>query len=170
VACVVIKPLSAALADGDNIRAIIRATATNQNGKTSTITIPDVESQIDVARAAYKSCNLDPSETFYVESHGTGTQAGDPMEIEAIGRIFGVSKKSQTKTIVGSVKTNIGHLEPVSGLASLVKSILILEKGVIPAHLNFKKPNPKVQLDRWNVKVCFCCIYPRSFAKSHGYG
>lgn len=153
-ACVVLKPLDAAIADGDPIRAVIRATATNQNGRTSTITIPSASAQVDVALAAYKSCGLDPSETLYVEAHGTGTAAGDPLEIDAIGRIFGDAKKSQTKTVVGSVKTNIGHLEPVSGLASLVKSILILEKGVIPAHLNFDKPNPNAQLDRWNITVC----------------
>lgn len=152
-ACVVLKPLSAAIAAGDPIRAVIRATATNQNGKTSTITIPDTNAQVDVAVAAYRSCNLDPNNTLYVEAHGTGTQAGDPLEIEAIGRIFGGSEKRQSQTIVGSVKTNIGHLEPVSGLASLVKSILMLEKGVIPPHLNFISPNPKARLDHWNVKV-----------------
>ncbi|KAF2670067.1 hypothetical protein BT63DRAFT_228744 [Microthyrium microscopicum] len=152
-ACVVLKPLAAALRDGDPIRALVRGTATNQNGRTSTITIPSAPAQVEVALAAYQSCGLDPKETLYVEAHGTGTAAGDPLEIEAIGTIFGDATERSTKTIVGSVKTNIGHLEPVSGLASLIKSILILEKGVIPASLNFEKPNPKAQLERWNVKI-----------------
>ena len=106
-----------------------------------------------MALAAYRSCGLNPRDTLYVEAHGTGTAAGDPLEIEAIGRIFGTSKIAQTKTIVGSVKTNIGHLEPVSGLAGLVKSILILEKGVIPPNLLFENANPTLQLDRFNVKI-----------------
>lgn len=149
VACVVLKPLDAALADGDPIRAVIRATASNNNGRTTSITLPSASAQVDVALAAYKSCGLNPSETPYVEAHGTGTAAGDPLEIDAIGRIFG----DTNRTVVGSVKTNVGHLEPVSGLASMIKSILILEKGVIPANLLFDKPNPNAQLDRWNISV-----------------
>jgi acyl transferase domain-containing protein len=148
--CLIIKPLSAAIADGNPIRAIIRATATNQNGRASTITITSVRAQVEVGLAAYKSCNLNPHDTYYVEAHGTGTAAGDPLEMEAIGRMFGNAKR---ETLFGSVKTNIGHLEPVSGLGSLLKSILILENGVIPAHLNYEKPNPKVKLDDWNLRV-----------------
>jgi len=152
VACVVLKPLAAALADGNPIRAVIRATATNQNGRTQTITLPCANAQVDVGLAAYKDCGLDPKDTLYVEAHGTGTAAGDPLETEALGRIFTDAKKGGT-TIVGSVKTNIGHLEPVSGLAALVKSVLILEKGIIPAHLNFETANPNTQLERWNIKI-----------------
>ena len=149
----VLKPLSTAVADGDPIRAVIRGTATNQNGRTQGITLPDANAQIEVARAAYKSCGLDPRDTLYVEAHGTGTAAGDPLEIEAIGRIFGTSKIAQSKTVVGSVKTNIGHLEPVSGLAGVLKAILILEKGLIPPNLLFENANPTLQLDLWNVKI-----------------
>ncbi|KAM3075032.1 hypothetical protein ACMFMF_005715 [Clarireedia jacksonii] len=153
VACVVLKPLSTAIADGDPIRAVIRATATNQNGRSHGITLPDANAQVDVGLAAYKSCGLNPQDTFYVEAHGTGTAAGDPLEIEAIGRIFGTSKIAQTQTVVGSVKTNIGHLEPVSGLAGLLKAILILEKGIIPPNLLFEKANPALHLDRLNIKI-----------------
>ncbi|PQE07581.1 polyketide synthase protein [Rutstroemia sp. NJR-2017a BBW] len=153
VACVVLKPLSAAIADGDPIRAVIRGTATNQNGRTQAITLPDANAQVNVALTAYQSCGLNPWDTFYVEAHGAGTAAGDPLEIEAIGRIFGTPKIAQRKTIVGSVKTNIGHLEPVSGLAGLLKAILILEKGVIPPNLLYENANPALQLDRLNIKI-----------------
>lgn len=152
VACVVLKPLDAALADGNPIRAVIRATATNQNGRTQTITLPCPDAQVDVGLAAYESCGLNPKDTLYVEAHGTGTAAGDPLETEALGRIFTDAKQGGT-TIVGSVKTNIGHLEPVSGLAALVKSVLILEKGIIPAHLNFVEANANTQLERWNIRI-----------------
>ncbi|KAF1988100.1 ketoacyl-synt-domain-containing protein, partial [Aulographum hederae CBS 113979] len=153
VACLVLKPLHAAIAAGDPIRAVIRGTAANQNGRTSGITLPDANAQVAVGLTAYESCGLDPKDTMYVEAHGTGTAAGDPLEVEAIGRIFGTSKIQGTKTVVGSVKTNIGHLEPVSGLAGLMKSILILEKGIIPPNLLLQKVNPKLQLEKWNVRI-----------------
>jgi acyl transferase domain-containing protein len=147
---VVLKPLSAAIADGDPIRAVIRGTASNQNGRAATITVPSVRAQCEVGMAAYESCNLNPKDTYYVEAHGTGTEVGDPLEIEAMGRMFG---NPESETILGSVKTNIGHLEPVSGLASVLKSVLILEAGVIPAHLNYEKPNPKAKFEHWNIRV-----------------
>lgn len=153
VACVVLKPLSSALADGNPIRAVIRATASNQNGRSSTITVPSADAQVDVARLAYQACNLDPKDTYYFEAHGTGTPVGDPLECEAIGRLFGNNKRLGTKTIVGSVKANIGHSEPTSGLSSLLKSVLILEKGVIPGQINLLQPNPALQLERWNIRV-----------------
>ncbi len=104
-------------------------------------------------RSVYQSAGLDPIDTAYVEAHGTGTAAGDPVEAQAIASVFAENREIDNPLYVGSVKTNIGHLEAASGLAAIVKTVFALEEGVIPPNINFEKPNKDVPLGRWNMKV-----------------
>ncbi|KAL1970796.1 hypothetical protein VTN77DRAFT_2630 [Rasamsonia byssochlamydoides] len=152
-ATVILKPLDAALRDKNPIRAIIRGTAINSDGRTTGITLPSRESQVEMIRSAYADAGLDPRDTGYFEAHGTGTQAGDPIEMSAIHEVFASSRSSDDPLIVGSIKTNIGHLEGASGLAGLIKAVLCLEKGVIPPNINFEKPNNEIPLEEWNLKI-----------------
>lgn len=152
-ATVILKPLDAALRDKNPIRAVIRATAINSDGRTKGITLPSRESQVEMIRSAYADAGLDPHDTGYFEAHGTGTQAGDPIEMSAIYEVFASSRARDDPLIVGSIKTNIGHLEGASGLAGLIKAVLCLEKGVIPPNINFEKPNNQIPLEEWNLKV-----------------
>lgn len=115
------------------------------------ITVPSVESQIDNIRMAYNRAGLEPDKTKYVECHGTGTQAGDKRELRAIGEA--IAKHRDRPLLVGSLKTNIGHLEGAAGVAGLIKAVLVLEKGLIPKHLNMKEPNPDIKWKEWKVKV-----------------
>ncbi|KAL6867822.1 hypothetical protein J3F83DRAFT_765765 [Trichoderma novae-zelandiae] len=150
VATIVMKRLSDALAAGDPIRAVIRSSLLNQDGKTETITTPSLEAQVDLIRQCYARAGLDPRDTQYFEAHGTGTQAGDTVEARAIATVF---SSNQDPLLIGSIKTNIGHTEAASGLASIIKTALALEKGVIPASINFEKPNPKLSLEDWHLKL-----------------
>ncbi|KAH8811665.1 putative polyketide synthase [Xylogone sp. PMI_703] len=153
VGCVILKPLEDALRDGDPIRTVIRHTALNQDGKTVGITMPSQTAQEALFRSSYEAIGLDPAETPYVECHGTGTQAGDPLEAGAVASIFGKNRSISNPVFVGSVKTNIGHLEAGSGLAGIVKAAMILEKGMIPPSANFEEPNSKIPLKEWKIKV-----------------
>lgn len=139
--------------DGDSIRAIVRNTGANQDGKTNGITFPSREAQANLMRSVYQSAGLDPIETAYVEAHGTGTAAGDPVEAEAISSVFTAKRAIDNPLHVGSVKTNVGHLEAASGLAAMVKTIFALEEGVIPPNINFEKPNKGIPLEEWKLKV-----------------
>lgn len=153
VSCVVLKSLSEALKDGDNIRAVIRSSVVNQDGKTLGITAPNPRSQEALIRKAYSLAHLDPADTVYVEAHGTGTAVGDLTESSVLGSIFGRAQKERGPVPCGSVKTNIGHLESASGMAGLLKAALVVEKGVIPPNLNFEKVNPSIRLREWNLEV-----------------
>lgn len=152
VTTLVIKRLTDALAAGDPIRAVIRETGLNQDGKTETITSPSESAQEELIRQCYSRAGLDPSGTQYFEAHGTGTPTGDPIEARSIAAVFGGSQRKKA-LLIGSVKTNIGHTEAVSGLASLVKVVLSMEHGQIPPSINFDKPNPKLKLDEWRLEV-----------------
>lgn len=156
VATVVLKLLSEAIKNNDPIRAIIRSSGVGQDGKTNGISVPNGEAQEQLIRATYARAGLDPSETLYVEAHGTGTAVGDPIEASAIGRSFAVERRSKEPVIVGSLKTNIGHTESVSGLAGLIKAVLIVENGLIPPNFDFRTPNPNIPLQQLNIKVCCC--------------
>ncbi|KAI8949442.1 putative polyketide synthase [Xylaria longipes] len=156
VAAVVIKRLSDALAANDPIRAVIRETALNQDGKTDTITTPSGAAQVELMRECYRRAGLDPRGTQYFEAHGTGTQAGDPIEAGAMAAIFsgGEGRDNEAHFLrIGSVKTNVGHTEAASGLAAIVKGVLCLEKGLIPPSVNYETPNPKLKLEEWRLKV-----------------
>lgn len=148
---VVIKLLSDALADGNTIRAVVRATGLNQDGKTPGLTQPSSTAQEQNIRNTYASGGLDLGMTQYFEAHGTGTQIGDSIEVQAIGAAFQRSKDDPL--YVGAVKPNIGHLEAGSGIASLIKTIMVLEKGSIPPNINFKRPNVALPTERWHIRV-----------------
>lgn len=153
-AVVVLKSLDAALRDGNVIRAVIRGTGVNQDGRTPGITVPSARSQEELIRSTYASAGLDFRDTQYFEAHGTGTPVGDPLECSAIGATFGQSRTPEQPTIlVGSVKTNIGHLEAAAGLAGLIKAVYCVEKGQVPANLWFEKPNPRIDMEAWKLKV-----------------
>ncbi len=153
-ATLVLKRLDDALRDGDPIRAIIRESGLNQDGKTETITTPSGEAQEALIRECYRRASLDPGKTTYFEAHGTGTPTGDPIEAATVASVFRDSRTDEQPLRIGSVKTNIGHTETASGVAAVIKVALALEKGQIPPSVNFEKPNPKLQLDKWRIKVC----------------
>lgn len=155
VACLVLKPLHDAIKDGDTIRCVIRGTSVNSNGKGPGITMPSREAQIRLMKSAYRQAGLENelNLTGYVEAHGTGTQAGDPIETGAIGEYLGRCEGRDDKLYIGSIKANIGHLEGASGLAGLIKAILIVERGQILPNIWFKKGNPKIDFEGWNLRV-----------------
>ncbi|KAF4948821.1 hypothetical protein FGADI_9378 [Fusarium gaditjirri] len=153
IATLVLKPLDKAVRDGDPIRAVIRGTGVNSDGRTAGITLPNGDAQAELIREVYTNADLDPAETGYFEAHGTGTQAGDPMEAGAIHRVFTADRQRSSPLYLGSIKTNIGHLEGASGLAGVVKAVLCLEKGQIPPNINFEKQNERLDLEAWNIKV-----------------
>lgn len=150
VAAVVLKPLQAAVEDGDRIHAVIRGSAINNDGSHKmTYAAPNVSAQADVIAEAHAVAEVDSSTISYVETHGTGTPLGDPIEIEGLRRAFGVSDTPRPgPCAVGSVKSNIGHLSEVSGLAGLIKTILCLQNRAIPASLHYTTPNPALNLEQ----------------------
>ncbi|ORY57229.1 uncharacterized protein BCR38DRAFT_461375 [Pseudomassariella vexata] len=152
---VVLKPLDVAIRDGDNIRCVIRSTGVNSDGRTAGLMLPNGDAQEALIRSTYAAAGLDPGVTRYVESHGTGTKAGDPIESAAIGRVFGhISESISVPNVrVGSIKTNIGHLENASGIAGLIKTILSVEKGMILPNSNFEKAGDRVFLDEYHLTV-----------------
>ena len=150
VAAVVLKPLRTAIEDGDRIHAVIRGSAINNDGsKKMTYTAPNGDAQADVIAEAHAVADVDSSTISYVETHGTGTPLGDPIEIEGLRKAFAVSEEVRSgPCAVGSVKSNIGHLAEVSGLAGLIKTILCLQHRAIPASLHYATPNPALNLER----------------------
>lgn len=152
-ATVILKRLDDALRDGDPIRAVIRETGVNQDGKTETITTPSGEAQEALIRECYRKARLDPSHTTYFEAHGTGTITGDPIEVRAVASVFKDSREHNDPLRIGSIKTNIGHTEATSGVAAVIKVALALEKGQIPPSINFENPNKGLELDSWRLKV-----------------
>jgi acyl transferase domain-containing protein len=153
IASVILKPLKEALKAGDPIRAIIRGSGVGQDGNTPGITVPSSDAQESLIRSTYRKAKLPLCDTRYFETHGTGTQVGDPLEAGAIGRVFGPERSSVDPIYAGSIKTNIGHLESASGLAGFIKAVMILEKAIILPNLRFENPNSKLKLDEWNIRV-----------------
>jgi acyl transferase domain-containing protein len=129
---VLLKRLAAAQADGDPILAIVRGSAINQDGPSSGLTVPNAASQQAVIRQALANSGVSPAEIDYVEAHGTGTALGDPIEMRSLAAVFGPHHSAQNPLIVGSVKTNIGHLEGAAGVASLIKTVLALQQATLP--------------------------------------
>lgn len=152
VATVLIKRLSTALRDGDTIRAVVRATGLNQDGRTPGITLPSAAAQEQMIREVYRRGGLDLAETAYIEAHATGTAAGDPIEARAIANSFSTADR-ESPLIVGAVKSAIGHTEGASGLAGIIKSVMVLESGMIPPNTNFEKANPKIPIDKWRLQL-----------------
>ncbi|WP_330336144.1 type I polyketide synthase [Streptomyces sp. NBC_00557] len=151
---VVLKPLDRALADGDPIRAVIRGSAVNNDGGGATLTAPDAAAQEDVVRRALHNAGAAPGDIQYVELHGTGTPVGDPVEAAALGAVLSTGRPAGTPPLhVGSVKTNIGHLEGAAGIAGLLKTILALQHRELPPTLNHETPNPDIPLDTLRLRV-----------------
>ncbi|KAJ5103216.1 hypothetical protein N7532_003745 [Penicillium argentinense] len=153
VGCVILKPLDQALRDRDTIRAVIRGTGSNQDGRTPGITLPSATAQEALIRDLYTRAGLNPSETDVVEAHGTGTQAGDPVETGAIARVFGPGRAQGRPVCIGSIKTNVGHLEGASGIAGVIKAVLMLENRTILPSRNFETLNPRIPLEEWKLKI-----------------
>ena len=153
VGVVYLKPLDRALADNQRIYAVIRGAAANQDGHTSSMTVPGVEGQSAMLRKAYALSGVDPKKVVYVEAHGTGTPVGDPIELTALGRVLGKGRAPNAKIVVGSVKTNIGHLEAGSGIAGLIKAALVLHHRIVPKNANFREPNPNIPFDALSLRV-----------------
>lgn len=150
---IVLKRLSDAIADGDCILAVIRGSAVNQDGPSGGLTVPNGPSQEKVLRQALQNGAVNPAEVAYIEAHGTGTSLGDPIEVEALGAVFGSHRPADNPLQVGSVKTNIGHLEAAAGIAGLIKVVLSLNHELIPSHLHFREPNPYINWSQLPIKV-----------------
>ncbi|MEN9878520.1 MAG: hypothetical protein RLZZ158_1559 [Cyanobacteriota bacterium] len=144
---IVLKRLTDALSKGDNIRAIISGSAINQDGRSNGITAPNGLAQEAVIKDALLKAGISPSQVSYVEAHGTGTSLGDPLEVEALKKVYGEARMSDNRCAIGAVKTNIGHLEAASGIAGLIKVAMMLDKRKIPGNLHLKSINPYIDLD-----------------------
>ncbi len=153
---VVLKRLSAALRDGDPILAVIRGSAIGHNGASAGLTVPNGPAQEGLVRAALRNANIEPDVLDYVETHGTGTVLGDPIEIQALGRAIG--ERTQP-LLVGSLKSNIGHLEAAAGIASLIKVVLAMKHEAIPPHPELTAPNPHIPWDTLPIRVPFAPQY-----------
>ncbi len=150
---VLIKRLSDALANGDQIHAIIRGSAVNQDGKSQGFTAPNGPSQQAVIRRALEQSKIDASEIDYIEAHGTGTPLGDPIELQSLGTVFGEKEKQATPLLVGSVKSNIGHCEGAAGIAGLLKTVLAMKHQLIPANIHFNTPSPHIPWETLPLKI-----------------
>ncbi|MCJ1394663.1 hypothetical protein MMC18_007543 [Xylographa bjoerkii] len=169
VGLVFLKKLSVAIAKGDDILGVIAATAVNQNSNTVSITVPHSPSQIRLYQKVTTQAGVKPTDISYVEAHGTGTTVGDPLEFESIRKVFGGSHRVQTLN-VASVKGNIGHTEGASGVAALIKTVLMMQHNTIPMQANFTALNPKIDplesdqmaiprvSQQWNAKFKVACI------------
>ena len=150
---VVLKRLEDAEADGDRIWGVVRGTAVNQNGASAGPTVPNGPAQERVIEAALARAGVAPSEVDYLEAHGAGSELGDTIEVQAAAAVYGRSRAAEQPLLIGSVKTNLGHLESAAGMAGLIKTVLAMQHGVIPRHLHFHDPNPNLDWGRLPVRV-----------------
>ena len=150
---VLMKRLSDALADGDPIYAVIVGSAVNQDGRTNGISLPSLEAQARLVREACADAGIIPSQIGYVEAHGAGTAVGDPIEAHALAEALCAGRTDETALVIGSAKTNLGHLETAAGVAGLVKAALVLKHGLIPASLHFDTPNPNIDFASLKLRV-----------------
>lgn len=150
---IVVKRFEDAVRDGDRIRAVIRGSAINQDGASGGLTVPNGVAQQRVIADALKRADLEPRDITYLEAHGTGTSLGDPIEAQAAGAVLGAGRDPGQPLLIGSAKTNIGHLEAAAGIAGVIKVILSLENETLPKHLNFENPSPHIPWDRLPVEV-----------------
>ncbi|KAI0376971.1 putative polyketide synthase [Hypomontagnella monticulosa] len=175
VGVIILKPLLAALQNGDTIRAVIRASGTNQNGQTS-LALPSKEMQMQLMKDTYQKANIDMSATRFIEAHGTGTAAGDPLEAMAIASTFSRRGKPNGSIIVGALKANIGHLEGAAGIAGVIKTILVLERGIIPPIAGLQELNSDIDAEFFNLEfprtpmVWPCQGLRRASVNSFGFG
>jgi phthiocerol/phenolphthiocerol synthesis type-I polyketide synthase B len=150
---VVLKRLSDAVRDGDRLLAVVRGSAVNQDGRSNGLLAPNPAAQMAVLRAAYANAGVSPQEVDYVETHGTGTLLGDPIEARALGTVLGRGRAEQSPLLIGTVKSNLGHLEAAAGVAGLIKAVLAVQRASIPGNLHFHTPNPHIPFDQLRLKV-----------------
>ena len=150
---VVLKRLAEAEVDGDRIWAVIRGSAVNQNGASAGATVPNGPAQERVIEQALSQAGVEPSQVDYLEAHGAGSAFGDPIEVQAAAAVYGRGRDADSPLLIGSVKTNIGHLESAAGIAGLIKAVLAMTQGVVPRHLNVQTPSPLIDWDRLPVQV-----------------
>ncbi|KAI0179034.1 hypothetical protein GGR52DRAFT_588832 [Hypoxylon sp. FL1284] len=177
VSTLIVKRLSDAIRDRDPIRAVVRGSATNSDGRTPGIASPSAEAQAAAIRAAYANANISNfNDTQYLECHGTGTQAGDPMEVGGAGSVFSTTRSSDKPLIIGSIKSNVGHAEPAAGISGVMKAVMAIERGIIPGNPTFEKPTPKIDFAGLKVKATRTplpwpeCDVRRASVNSFGYG
>lgn len=176
----ILKPLDLAIKDNDRIRSVIVNTGVNQDGRTVGrlqfllnnnpaiylqyscislgITSPSGKAQEQLMREVYARAGINTLEAGFVEAHGTGTKVGDPIEATAINSVFGNGRTSRSPLYIGSVKSNVGHLENASGVISIIKATMMLEKGFVLPNTNFQSPNENIPLAKWNMKVSISII------------
>jgi phthiocerol/phenolphthiocerol synthesis type-I polyketide synthase C len=150
-AVIILKPLEDALAAGDPIRAVILGSGVNSDGRTIGLSLPGEEAQASLLRSVYGRAGIAPDDLAFIEMHGTGTPVGDPIEAAAVGRALGQSRREPLP--IGSVKSNIGHLEPASGMAGLLKAALALDRGILPPTLHCETPNPSIAFEALNLRL-----------------
>lgn len=149
----VLKRLSDAVRDGDRILAVVRGSAVNQDGRSNGLMAPNPAAQAAVLRAACADAGVEPAQVDYVETHGTGTLLGDPIEARALGAVYGRGRQPEAPLLAGAVKTNLGHLEAAAGIAGLIKATLAVQSGEIPPNQHFDAPNPHIPFDELRLKV-----------------
>ena len=152
-AVVILQPLAQAIAENNPVHAVIVGSGVNSDGRTKGLAMPNQAAQEALLRQVYRDAGIDPSEITYIEAHGTGTGVGDPIECAALGNVLGVSRVSGDRCRIGSVKSNIGHLEPASGIAGLLKAVLALRHRAIPRTVHFTNPNPQIAFQELNLSV-----------------
>src|SRR5262249_48517325 len=150
---VLLKRRPRATADGDTIHGVIIGTALNQDGHPNGISLPSAEAQARLVREACLDAGIAPSRIGFVEAHGTGTAVGDPIEAHALAEALCADRPAESPLLIGSVKTNLGHLETAAGIAGLVKAVLVLKHGQVPANLHFETPNPNIDFTKLKLRV-----------------
>jgi len=148
-----LKDYDRAIADGDPILAVVSASNVNSDGKKSGLTVPSVQGQSSLLTQAYAEAGISPCDVDYIEAHGTGTAVGDPIEAHALGEALGMHRPVDRPLLIGSVKSNIGHLEAAAGIAGLVKALHCIQYRTVPASIHFNNPNPNIRFGEWNLKV-----------------
>ncbi len=149
----VLKRLSDALHDGNRVLAVIRGSAVNQDGRSNGLFAPNPAAQMAMLRAAYANAGVPAHEVDYVETHGTGTLLGDPIEARALGTVLGKGRPEHSPLLIGAVKSNLGHLEAAAGIAGFIKAVLAVQRASIPANVGFHTPNPHIPFDQMRLKV-----------------
>ncbi|MEW2356584.1 SDR family NAD(P)-dependent oxidoreductase [Spirillospora sp. NPDC029432] len=150
---VVLKRLSDALRDGDRVLAVVRGSGVNSDGRSNGLVAPNSDAQKSLLREVYSTAGIDPHEVDYVEAHGTGTFLGDPIEAKAVGEVLGVGREPGSELLLGSAKSNLGHMESAAGIAGLIKAVLALHHRTIPPSAHFKEPNPHIPFEELRLAV-----------------
>ncbi|AGB26048.1 polyketide synthase family protein [Mycobacterium sp. JS623] len=149
----ILKRLKDAQRDGDRVLAVVRGSAVNQDGRSNGLMAPNPAAQMAVLRTAYANAGASPQEVDYVEAHGTGTLLGDPIEARALGTVLGPGRAEDSPLLIGSIKSNLGHLEAAAGIAGFIKAVMAVERGSIPPSLHFQTPNPHIPFGQLRLKV-----------------